>query len=249
MNAVTAWPGKMTRDRRSARAGAFVDGGSVLLPNIFPRPQRWPAWATPKDYRFMSRHHRGKPAPILADVSEFIDVLDPARGLEHQGFEARRDRGCEFDAQRFGPGDQLLRIGNVGRRDLVHHFAGRVAKHPLGADVEDLYDALGVGGDAREIGAVENGALQGARLEQHLFRLVARDVVGAHGDADLRPCFVAFNSDGLSPGDLNPSRLANRLRDFKMTLQAVVQLNVGVAIAYTASEGSVRRQQTDQQTC
>src|SRR5664280_3901819 len=64
--------------------------------------------------------------------------------------------------------------------DLVHHFAGRVAKHPLGADVEDLYDALGVGGDAREIGAVENRALQGARLEQHFFGVIARDVVGAH---------------------------------------------------------------------
>jgi hypothetical protein len=40
---------------------------------------------------------------------------------------------------------------------------------PLGADVEDLDDALRVGGDAREVGAVEDRALQGARLEQRLF--------------------------------------------------------------------------------
>ena len=50
------------------------------------------------------------------------------------------------------------RIGNVGRRDLVHHFGGSVAEHALSADVEDLNDALGVGGDAREVGAVENRA-------------------------------------------------------------------------------------------
>ena len=73
----------------------------------------------------------------------------------------------------------FLRIGNIGRRDLVHHFGGRVAKHPLGADVEDLNDTLRVGGDAREVGAVEDRALQGPRLEQRLFRLLARGVVGA----------------------------------------------------------------------
>ena len=109
------------------------------------------------------RHHRREPAPILADVGQLVDVLDPARGLEHQGLEARRDRGSELDAQRFGARDQLLRIGNIGRRDLVHHVGGRVAKHPLGADVEDLNDTLRVGGDAREVGAVEDRALQGPR--------------------------------------------------------------------------------------
>ena len=86
---------------------------------------------------------------------------------------------AEFDAQRLGARDHFLRIGNVGRRDLVHHFGGRVAQHALGADVEDLDDALRVGGDAREVGAVENRALQGPRLEQRLFRLLARGVVGA----------------------------------------------------------------------
>ena len=86
---------------------------------------------------------------------------------------------AKLDAQRLGARDHFLRIGNVGRRDLVHHFGGRVAQHPLGADVEDLDDALRVGGDAREVGAVEDRALQRARLEQRLFRLLARGVVGA----------------------------------------------------------------------
>jgi len=48
---------------------------------------------------------------------------------------------------------------------MFHHFGGRVAQHPLGADVEDLDDAPRVGGDAREVGAVEDRALQGARFE------------------------------------------------------------------------------------
>jgi hypothetical protein len=56
----------------------------------------------------------------------------------------------------FGARDHLLRIRDVGRRDLVHHLGGRVAQHALGADVEDLDDALRVGGDAREVGAVED---------------------------------------------------------------------------------------------
>jgi hypothetical protein len=42
-----------------------------------------------------------------------------------------------------------------------------------------LNDALGVGGDAREVGAVENGALQGACLEQCFFGLLARRIVSA----------------------------------------------------------------------
>ena len=125
------------------------------------------------------RHHRRKPAAILADVGQLVDVLDPARGLEHQSLEARRDRGAKFGAQLLGARDHFLRIGNIGRRDLVHHFGGRIAQHALGADIEDLNDALGVGGDAREIGAVENRALQGPGLEQSLFRQLARGIVGA----------------------------------------------------------------------
>ena len=73
----------------------------------------------------------------------------------------------------------FLRIGDVGWRELVHHFGRRVAEHPLGADVEDLDDALRVGGDAGEVGAVEDRALQGPRLEHGLLRLLARRVVGS----------------------------------------------------------------------
>ncbi len=112
------------------------------------------------------RHHRREAAAVLADVGQLVDVLDPARGLEHQRLEAGRDRRAELDAERLGARDHFLRIGDVGRRDLVHHLGGRVAQHPLGADVEDLDDALGVGGDAREVGAVEDRALQGARFQQ-----------------------------------------------------------------------------------
>ena len=104
-------------------------------------------------------HHVREPAPILAEVRELVDVLDAAGSLEDQRFEPRLDRGSEFEAQCLGARDHFLRIGNVGRRDLVHDFGGGVTQHPLGADVEDLDDALCVGGDAREIGAVENGAL------------------------------------------------------------------------------------------
>ena len=71
----------------------------------------------------------------------------------------------------------FLRIGNIGRRDLVHHVGGRVAKHPLGADVEDLNDALRVSGDAREVGAVEDRALQGPRLELGANEQIADDGV------------------------------------------------------------------------
>ena len=107
-------------------------------------------------------------AAVLADVGQFVDVLDPARGLEDQGLEARGDRGPQLGAQGLGAGDHLLRIGDVGRGVLVHHLGGRITQHALGADVEDLDDALLVGGDAREVGAVEDGALQAPRLRAAL---------------------------------------------------------------------------------
>ena len=44
--------------------------------------------------------------------------------------------------------------------------------------VENLDDALRVGRDTREIGAVKDRALQGARLEQDLVRFLARGSVG-----------------------------------------------------------------------
>src|ERR1019366_8329881 len=93
--------------------------------------------------------------------------------------EARRNRRFELEAQGLGARDHFLWIGDVGRRDLVHHFGSRVAQHALGADVEYLNDAIRVGGNAREVGAVEDRALQGSRFEQRLFGLLARGVVGA----------------------------------------------------------------------
>ena len=110
------------------------------------------------------RHHRRKAAAVLPDIGQFVDVLNAARGLEHQGLEARRDRGAEFGAECSGAGDQLLRVGNIGRGDPVQHLVGGIAQHAFRADVEDLDNALGIGGDTREIGAVENRALQGPRL-------------------------------------------------------------------------------------
>jgi transposase len=53
-----------------------------------------------------------------------------------QCLEARRNRGGELDAQRLGAHDHFLRIGNIGRGDLVQHIGGRVAQHALRADVE-----------------------------------------------------------------------------------------------------------------
>ena len=108
----------------------------------------------------------------------------------------------ELGAECFGARDDFLWIGNVGRRDLVHHLGGRIAQHTLGADVEDLDDALGVGGDAREVGAVENRALQRSRLEQRLFRLLAGGVVGADQQiADDGVLRVAQRRDGHHRGE------------------------------------------------
>ena len=119
------------------------------------------------------RDDRREPAAVLADVGQLVDVLDAARRLEHQRFESRRDRRTELEAERGGPRDQFLRIGDVGRRDRVHHVGGGVAEHPLGTDVENLDDAVGIGGDAGKVGAVEDRALQRAGLQQ---RLCAPDV-------------------------------------------------------------------------
>src|SRR5674476_1068468 len=67
----------------------------------------------------------------------------------------------------------FLRIGDLGWRDFVHHLQRRIAQHALSADVKNLDHAVGVGGDAGEISAVENGLLQGAGFEQRLFGLPA----------------------------------------------------------------------------
>src|SRR6185503_6354432 len=81
---------------------------------------------------------------------------------------------------------------DIGRRDLVRHLGGRVAQHPLGADVEDLDDALGVGGDAREVRAVEDRALQRAGLQERDIDIAINVRSGAlanrwHGSS-VSPC-------------------------------------------------------------
>src|ERR1700690_1575169 len=78
--------------------------------------------------------------------------------------------------------------------DLVHYLGGRVAQHPLGADVENLDNALRVGGDAGEVGAVEDRALQGPGLELGADEQVADDGV-------LR---VAQRGDGHHGGESAP---------------------------------------------
>ena len=116
------------------------------------------------------RHDGRKAAAVLADVGQLVDVLDFARGLERQRLEARRDGGRELEAQRLGARHHFLRIVDVARADPVDDFGGLVAQHALGADVEQLDDALLVGGDDREVGAGQDRVLQRARLQQRDWR-------------------------------------------------------------------------------
>ena len=156
--------------------------------------------------RIAKRRYRddgGKPASVLANVRELVDVFDAARGLEHQRLEARRDLRPELDAQRFRTRDHFLRIGDVGRRDLVHDVGGCVSKHAFRADVEDLDDARGVGGDAGEVGAVEDRALERAGLDERRLGSLARRVVGADeqvaDDHALRIAEGRHGNDGREP--------------------------------------------------
>ena len=109
-----------------------------------------------------------------------IGTDNTARCLEDQGLKTGRNRGSKLEAQCFSSGDNFLRIGNVGRGNFVHHVGGRVAQHPFGADVENLNDPLGISGDTRKVGAVENRALQRPRLEQRLFLLFSSGRISQH---------------------------------------------------------------------
>ena len=115
------------------------------------------------------RYNGRKAAAVLADVGQLVDVFDSARGFENQCLEAWRDRRVEFGAQRHRAGDHFLRVGNVCRSDLVYHVGGCIAQHAFGADIENLNDAFLVGGDAGEVGAIENGILQRPSFQQSLF--------------------------------------------------------------------------------
>jgi hypothetical protein len=112
------------------------------------------------------RHDRREAAAVLANVGELVDIFDSSRSLEHQRVETGRNRRPQFRAERVGAGNQFLRVGNIGRRDLVENVGSRVAEHPFRANVEQLDDALVVSGDAREVRTVEDGVLQRARLEE-----------------------------------------------------------------------------------
>ena len=120
-----------------------------------------------------------KAAAVLADIGQLVDILDAARGLEHQRLKTRRDRRIQLQAQGRGPRDQFLRIGDIGRRDLVDDIQRRIAQHALGADIENLDHAFFIRGNAGEVGAVENGVLQGARLEQRFLAPKFDDAIRA----------------------------------------------------------------------
>jgi hypothetical protein len=59
----------------------------------------------------------------LRKVGELVDVLDAARGLEYQRLEPGVMVVPELQAERLGARDDFLRIGDVGRGDLVHTSA------------------------------------------------------------------------------------------------------------------------------
>jgi hypothetical protein len=74
-------------------------------------------------------------------------------------------------------GDHLLGIGNIGGCDPVYHFFGCIPQHPFGAEIEELNETALIGGDAAEIGAVENRDLQGAGSQHGL----GASIVGFYG--------------------------------------------------------------------
>ena len=129
-------------------------------------------------------NHCGKAAAILADVGQVVNVFDAAGSLQHQGLEPRCDLRSELDAERGDWRGDFLRVGDVGGGDLVGDFRGGVTEHALRTHVENLDDSLGVGGDAEEVGTVENGALQRACLEERLF---ADFVMGFRDGSGSRP--------------------------------------------------------------
>ena len=76
----------------------------------------------------------------------------------------------------------------LSRRSQVYAFALRVhfnEASQLRANVEDWNDAVRVRGDAREVDAVENGALQGPRLQEHLFCLPAQGHIAGALEAPI----------------------------------------------------------------
>src|ERR1051325_1714317 len=142
------------------------------------------------------RNDRRKAAAVLANVGQFVDVLDPARGLENQRLEAWGNGGGQLGAQGRGARDDFLRVRNIGGGDLVNHVVGYITEHAFSAYIEDLNDASLVGRDAGEVGAVENRILQRAGFNQGLFGLFACGVIGADQQiADDRAVIVTQRRD------------------------------------------------------
>ncbi len=69
-------------------------------------------------------------------------------------------------AQGFGARQQLQPVGAVGRGAGVEHIGGGIARHALGTDIENLDHAVGVGGNAGDVGAGEDGVLQRTGFHQ-----------------------------------------------------------------------------------
>ena len=98
------------------------------------------------------RHDSRKAGAVLANIGQFIGIFDPARRLERQRLEAWGNGGGELDAKRRGACNHFLRIMHVARAYLVYDFGREITQHALGADIEQLDDALLIGGDDREVG-------------------------------------------------------------------------------------------------
>jgi hypothetical protein len=116
--------------------------------------------------------------------------LRSARGLEHQRLEAGvigvPSSTLSALARAMTSCGSEMSAGVI----CVHHVGGGVAEHPLGADVEDLDDALRVGGDAREVGAVKDRTLKGPRVEERL--PVSNAYVGGSRISSAFPAGIVF---------------------------------------------------------
>jgi len=82
-------------------------------------------------------NHCGKRLLSLADVRQFVDVLDPARlPLKTSGFKAGSDRNTKLGAQRKpARATSSGRVRQIGRVDPIDDVGRGVTEHPLGANV------------------------------------------------------------------------------------------------------------------
>ncbi len=100
--------------------------------------------------------------------------------------------------QRAGARNDFLWIVDVAGVELVDHFGGRVTEHALGADVEELNDALLVGGDDREVGAGEDSVLQRPGFQEIYLTVEFADDLGAPGPVTGDLMLVGFSDMGWS---------------------------------------------------